>query len=79
MNTHFARGLEAMSPTGTLTATAAAFTFWGLHVSDIAVMLSALASICGVGLQFYVTLRRLRQLESRHPLETRPHEPEAPK
>jgi hypothetical protein len=72
MNTHFIRGLESMSPATTLATTAAAFTFWGLHVSDIAVMLSAFASVCGVGLQFYVTIRRLRQLEKRHPLET-PH------
>lgn len=74
MNTHLFRGLESMSPVGTLSATATTFAFWGLHVSDIAVMLSALASVCGVGLQFYVTLRRLRKLEA----DAKPETPNAP-
>lgn len=57
------RAAESFGPAPALLATTSALTFWGLHISDIAVMLSALASICGVALQFYVTLRRLRKLE----------------
>lgn len=50
----------------TYTATSATVLFWGLHISDIAVMISAFASICGVGLQFYVVVHRIRRLERGH-------------
>lgn len=45
--------------------TGAAVLFWGMHASDIAVMLSALASILGVILQFWLAVRRIRRLEHR--------------
>lgn len=51
------------APTVTYTAAATTFTLWGLHISDIAVILSALATMCGVALQFYVALHRIRMLE----------------
>lgn len=44
-------------------STASTVLFWGLHLSDIAVFLSAMASFCGVLLQFYVAFSRLRKLE----------------
>jgi hypothetical protein len=77
MNTHLFRGLESMSPVATLSATATTVAFWGLHISDVAVMLSALASVCGAGLQFYVTLKRLRKLEADAKPETK-HAPGSP-
>lgn len=51
------------APSVTYTAGVTSIVFWGLHLSDIAVMLSAFASVCGVGLQFYVALHRIRRLE----------------
>lgn len=51
------------APGATYTATGATVLFWGLHVSDVAVLLSAIASIAGVVLQFYLALHRLRRLE----------------
>ncbi len=60
------KGLESVTPTSTIASTASTFMFWGLHFSDFAVMLSAIASVCSVGLQFYVTLKRLRRLEREH-------------
>lgn len=57
------KGIESVAPTSTIASTASTFMFWGLHFSDLAVMLSAIASVCSVGLQFYVTLKRLRKLE----------------
>lgn len=47
----------------TLTGSCGAFVFWGLHVSDIAVLLSAAAAVLGVVLQFYVAMRRLHVIE----------------
>lgn len=47
----------------TFAGTSATVLFWGLHVSDIAVIMSAMASVCGVGLQFYLAIRRIRRLE----------------
>lgn len=44
-------------------STASTVLFWGLHLSDIAVFMSATASVCGVLLQFYVTFSRIRKLE----------------
>lgn len=51
------------SPSITYTATGATVLFWGLHAGDIAVLLSALASILGVCLQFYLALSRIRRVE----------------
>jgi hypothetical protein len=50
-------------PALTYSATGAAVLFWGLHVSDIAVMVSALASLLGVSLQFYLAMHRIGRLE----------------
>lgn len=41
----------------------AAATFWGLHIGDWAVLISAFAAVLGVLLQFYVSMRRLHLLE----------------
>jgi hypothetical protein len=35
--------------------------FWGLHVSEIAAIISTFCAVCGLALQFYVALRRRRQ------------------
>lgn len=51
------------APAVTYGGASAAVMFWGLHLSDIAVIMSAFASVCGVGLQFYVALHRIRRLE----------------
>lgn len=50
-------------PAVTYAATGATVLFWGLHVSDIAVMVSALASLLGVSLQFYLAMHRIGRLE----------------
>lgn len=47
----------------TLGGSGSALVCWGLHVSDIAVIVSALAAVIGVVLQFYVAMRRLKILE----------------
>lgn len=47
----------------TLGGSGSALVCWGLHVSDIAVIVSALAAVIGVILQFYVAMRRLKILE----------------
>ncbi len=56
---------HAMSnaPAITYGGASAAVMFWGLHISDIAVILSAFASVCGVFLQGYVAIHRIRRLE----------------
>ena len=57
--------LEVVAPLSTLTAASATFAGWGLHLSDVAVIISSLAAICGVSLQFLIyreqriTARRL--------------------
>lgn len=48
------------APAVTYSATGSAVLFWGLHLSDIAVFVSMLTSICGLALQFYATVRRNR-------------------
>lgn len=47
----------------TLGGAGSAVMFWGLHISDIAVIVSAFAAVLGVVLQFYVAMRRLHILE----------------
>ena len=59
---HIQRVADA-GPALTYTGTTATVLFWGLHVSDIAVLLSTTASILGVTLQFYLALHRIRRLE----------------
>lgn len=41
-----------------------AVIFWGLHLSDLAVMISTFASVCGVGLQFYLAFHRAKALKT---------------
>lgn len=43
--------LNVAAPVGTYTAAASSIAAWGLHVSDIAVILSSLAAVAGVSLQ----------------------------
>lgn len=59
------RILDPNSATAAVTysSTASTVLFWGLHLSDIAVFMSAMASFFGVLLQFYVAFSRLRKLE----------------
>lgn len=47
----------------TLGGSISATVFWGLHISDLAVIVSALAAVIGVFLQFYVAMRRIHILE----------------
>lgn len=47
----------------TYAGTAATVALWGLHISDIAVIASALASVLGFFLQFYLAFRRIAVLE----------------
>jgi hypothetical protein len=63
MHGHSIVRVADQGPAVTYTATATTVLFWGLHVSDIAVMISALASLLGVSLQFYIALRRISRLE----------------
>lgn len=53
------------SPAATVTAGAATAVFWGLHVSDICMILSTFATVCGLALQFYLATTRIRRLEHR--------------
>lgn len=60
---HAINAVTNNAPAITYGGSTAAVLFWGLHVSDIAVILSAFASICGVFLQGYVAIHRIRRLE----------------
>jgi hypothetical protein len=60
---HLVKPLVENANAITYSSGAATVLFWGLHLSDIAVLLSSFASVCGVGLQFYVALHRIRRLE----------------
>lgn len=44
----------------TYTAATGAVTFWGLHISDLAVMVSSLAAVCGAATQVLAYLDRRR-------------------
>lgn len=48
-----------------LTYTAAGVTgvFWGLHISDIAVIVSAMAAVVGVGFQIWVAITKVRLMK----------------
>lgn len=37
--------------------------FWGLHVSDICMIVSTLVTLCAFALQLYLAMHRLRRLE----------------
>lgn len=58
------------SPGVTYTGAASSLVFWGLHLSDIAVMVSAVAAICGAVIQVLSYLDR--RAASRR-VETEPH------
>lgn len=49
----------------TLVAGSTTLVFWGLHVSDICMILSTLATLCGLGMQIYLAMRRISRLERR--------------
>lgn len=48
------------APIATYFATTSAVILWGLHISDIGVIVSSIASVCGVGLQFYLAFHKRR-------------------
>ena len=48
------------APVLTYGGTGSAVVFYGLHISEIGVIISALASVCGVGLQFYLAFRSMK-------------------
>jgi predicted membrane protein len=58
------------APAVTFTGGTSAILFWGLHVSDVAVICSSLATILGVVLQFYVMLHRIRIMERQQVAQT---------
>lgn len=59
MATHAQKALDN-APVLTYSGSTTALFFWGLHLSDIGVIVSSVASVCGVGLQFYVAISRAR-------------------
>lgn len=58
------------APAATYTAGGTTLVLWGLHISDIAVIVSTLATVFGVALQFYVALHRIRTLEKAQVAQT---------
>lgn len=62
MQPHILRAAEN-SPAITLGAGATTAVFWGLHVSEICMILSTLATVCGLGLQVFLAFHRIRRLE----------------
>lgn len=51
------------APAITYTGGGSAFVLWGLHLSDIGVLISMAATLAGVFLQVYVTMHKMRMLE----------------
>lgn len=51
------------APAITYTGGGSALMFWGLHISDVGVIISAVATLTGVFLQLYVTMHKMRMLE----------------
>ena len=56
------------APVLTFGGAGSSFFFWGLHISEVGVIVSSLAAVCGVLLQTYVVIRsvrneKLRQIE----------------
>lgn len=47
----------------TVSSTALSFAFWAAHMGDIAIVVSATASVLGVALQFWMAFGRLQKLE----------------
>lgn len=53
----------------TYTSAAATVTIWGLHLSDVAIIVSACATLIGVACQVWVSVTRVRMMkrsERRH-------------
>lgn len=42
------------------------FALWGLQISEIGVLISAFVAICGLALQFYVTVKREKRAREEH-------------
>jgi hypothetical protein len=56
------------APVLTFGGAGSSFLFWGLHISEVGVIVSSMAAVCGVLLQTYVVIRsvrneKLRQIE----------------
>lgn len=60
---HIHRIVGDNAPAITYTGAGASVVFWGLHVSDICMIVSTLATVCGVLLQIFIALHRIRRLE----------------
>lgn len=60
-----AQALSTNAAAITYSGTAATAILWGMNANEIAVLISTLASVCGVILQFYLALRRITTLETR--------------
>lgn len=67
MLSHSVQRFADTSQPAVFTAGAGATTvvFWGLHVSDICMILSTLATLSGLFLQIYLAMARIRRLERR--------------
>lgn len=63
LQAHHVDAIQSHAPTVTYAATGSAVVLWGLHASDIAVIMSSFASVCGVLLQVYLAIHRIRRLE----------------
>lgn len=51
------------APSITYTGAGSSIVLWGLHVSDIGVIVSCIVAVLGLALQYYVAFRRIRILE----------------
>lgn len=57
------QGLQDNAPAITYTGGTSALVFYGLHISDIGIIVSMFATLAGVFLQVYVTMHKMRMLE----------------
>ena len=53
------------APILTFGSASTTFLFWGLHVSEIGIIVSSLAAVCGVILQTYMVMRSVRNEKMR--------------
>lgn len=60
MNQHIIKAVADNAHTVTYTGASSAILFWGLHVSDIAAIISTACAVCGLMLQVYVVKQRRR-------------------
>lgn len=60
---HYVARASDSAPAVTFTSGASTVLFWGLHLGDLAVIVSMLATVAGLALQFYVAFRRISSLE----------------